>query len=219
MKQKLSMNLEDVHNPENDEERSYNHIRAWVRDDLRGTYDARLALSRLLAERRVLGEKKAGMQRKIERSTECLRLMKAFDGSLDSDNDAPMYDLEESDLEYDETADLASKALTKAEKKHAALLANSSMIDDRLIALTSEIGKAKYAVRVAEKAHDETWLSVRKISSTDKKPTSLRTFLATEHGAQYFRHLSKYTDYYRLLPEARANWMMKHLMDSWGGVS
>ena len=84
MKQKLSMNLEDVHNPENDEERSYNHIRAWVRDDLRGTYDARLALSRLLAERRVLGEKKAGMQRKIERSTECLRLMKAFDGSLDS---------------------------------------------------------------------------------------------------------------------------------------
>lgn len=215
----LSRNIADVRNPENEEEVAYNEIRSWVGDELRATYDKRLALDRLLEEREVLGEKKSSMKTRIQASLDCLAAMKEYDGSLDSDNDAPSYNFDDSDLEYDARADMGTKALQKAQNKHDALVKKSSEIDDRLIALVKDVAKAKYDIKVAEKSHDETWLSVRKLSKADRKAASLRTFLATEHGARYFKHLAKYAEYYRLLPEARSSWMWKHLMNSWGGVS
>lgn len=98
----LSRNKEDVRNAENDEERAYNVMRAWVSQDLRAAYESRMAYDRVCKELKFLDENTGKIRKRYHRSVKMIGQMSAYKGSLDSDEDAPMYDMSASDGEEEE---------------------------------------------------------------------------------------------------------------------
>ena len=217
----LSRNKEDVRNAENDEERAYNVMQAWVSQDLRTAYESRMAYDRVCKELKFLDENTGKIRKRYHRSVKMIGQMSAYKGSLDSDEDAPMYDMSASDGEEEEEneEDMIRSAMQRAQSKHQVIVDKMMDMQTRQKTILKDVAEAKYKLKVAEASVEETWQAVKKPAVGEKKNSAVRSLLGATHTAGYFKHLSKYTEYYRLCTEARATWMSNNLLNSWGGVS
>ena len=121
--------------------------------------------------------------------------------------------------EEENEEDMIRSAMQRAQSKHQVIVDKMMDMQARQKTILKDVAEAKYKLKVAEASVEETWQAVKKPAVGEKKNSAVRSLLGATHTAGYFKHLSKYTEYYRLCTEARATWMSNNLLNSWGGVS
>lgn len=202
--------MADFRVPKSEEDDAWDAIRDWLNDECRSPLPVLRQLHLLREEEAKLIELPAKIQALEQRLPELLARNRS-----NNHPEAPFIDIDEPELDYnpqdhgDESPDVHAQLQLEALQHKLRTLQLSST--DR----SSAILNLERKLKDLEHRRDIAYEEIKKVAAN----STVDMLLSLEHTKAWISRLLRMAPYFRSLPESHSQWIAKHMMGIYGGVS